>query len=606
MGRDSHQSKPVNKRAQPVWLATIGITLVLVVVALLLPGVTAGPTATAEFPDGLLALRVYYDHADDIQSLQGYDLWSVNNLQNRYVLVGGTSETAAELQAQGWRVTVDERATADIARPRAASLFNDGYRTVEELTTDLNQLAAGHPSLATVFDYGDSHCKTIGGCVMPDGEPLAGHDLLAVRITNDAVPGSSTIQDGVLIRGDKPVFFLMANIHAREITTPELAMRFAGRLLETYGEDPDITWIVDWHEIWVVPTANPDGHWLVELGEQPPYGRPFFQRKNLNNDTDKNDQPDCSQWPVQSSWQFGVDLNRNHSFAWGPPGSSSDPCNALFRGPEPASEVETQAIEALVRTLIPDQRGEALSDPAPPDTTGLLITVHSYGNLVLWPWGYTSADAPNRPDLKAIGDRFAIFNGYLSCQPTQECLYGANGATDDWAYGELGIPAFTFEVGNQFMPPYSEIDDIQWPANWPALLHAAKLARTPYLTIHGPEVSDIVVSGLGDGVVQVRATVSDTNNGNDAIAAARLSVGLPTWSDAAEFVVMQPEDGAFDSPLENVVAQLDLKDTTDPQLVFYVEGQDAPGFWGTTAAVFVDNTVTDPLFELYIPTVVQP
>lgn len=582
----------------------------ILAIGLLLPRVSARPAASAEFPEGPLALRVYYDQLEDIQLLQGYDLWSVNNLDEGYILVGGTAETAHELQQLGWSVAVDRQATADLTQTRAKALFYDGYRTVEELAGDLNQLAVDHPGLATVVDYGDSYCKTIGGCTMPGGETVAGHELLAIRITNQAVPGSSTIADGTVVRGEKPVFFLLANIHAREITTPEIAMRFADWLLSEYGQDADITWIVDWHELWIVPTANPDGHWLVELGERPVYNYvPFFQRKNLNNDTDENGIPDCSQWPVLSAWQFGVDLNRNHSFAWGPPGSSSEPCSALFRGPEPASEVETKAIEALVRALIPDQRGEAITDPAPPDTTGLLITAHSYGNLVLWPWGFAPAEeplaAPNRPDLKAIGDKLAAFNGYTSCQPT-ECLYSANGATDDWAYGELGIPAFTFEIGNQFMPPYSEIDDYQWPVNRPALLHAAKLVRTPYMTIHGPEVSDIEVTNQEDGVVVIRAAISDSGNGDDNVAAARLSVDWPSWSGQSEFMMMQPEDGSFDSPYETVVTEVQLNNAAQERVIVYIEGQDDTGHWGVTSAVFVDLPPIPSLSELFLPAVMQP
>ena len=59
------------------------------------------------------------------------------------------------------------------------------------------------------------------------------------------------------------------------------------------------------------------------------------------------------------------------------------------------------------------------------------------------------------------------------------------GTTDDWSYGELGIPSYTIEVGTQFMPPYGQIDSIQWPDNGPALQYAAKIARTPYRLAFG-------------------------------------------------------------------------------------------------------------------------
>ena len=52
-------------------------------------------------------------------------------------------------------------------------------------------------------------------------------------------------------------------------------------------------------------------------------------------------------------------------------------------------------VAALVRSLFPDQRGPNDTDAAPPDTTGVLITLHSYANLVMWPWGHTATAPPN-------------------------------------------------------------------------------------------------------------------------------------------------------------------------------------------------------------------
>ena len=57
-------------------------------------------------------------------------------------------------------------------------------------------------------------------------------------------------------------------------------MRMLDWLVDGYGVDADATWIVDHHEVWIIPSLNPDGHWIVELGTQPPYnGNPFYQRK---------------------------------------------------------------------------------------------------------------------------------------------------------------------------------------------------------------------------------------------------------------------------------------------------------------------------------------
>lgn len=550
-------------------------------------------------------VRVYYETIRDLERLQGYDLWEYNNNSMRYVLVSVDDIGYDQLVKDGWNIEIDSPATEQVQRSgKGIFSFLGGYRTVSELYSDLAAIEETNPSLTELVDYGDSYCKSIGGCATLGGDDQPGFDLLAMRVTNESIAGSSVITpSGGITRGEKPIFFLMANIHAREITTPEIAMRFLDWLVEGYGHDADITWFVDWHEIWIVPTVNPDGHWLVELGTEAPYsGSPFSQRKNANRDADGDDTPDCTQWPPFSFAQYGIDLNRNHSFGWGPPGSSNQPCDLIYRGPSPASEIEVDQLENLVRALIPDQRGPALTDAAPQDTTGLLISLHSYSNLVLWPWGNIYEAAPNRDGLKAIGDRFAHFNDYTSCQPT-ECLYAANGASDDWAYGELGIPAFTFEIGDQFMPPYEEIDTIQWPDNQPALAYAARIARTPYATIKGPDVNNIRVSGWAP-TITITAVVADILNGNEPIASAVYSLDTPFWDDAEEFP-LAPVDGAFDADIEMVQTALDVSGLTPGRHTIFMRGQDQAGHWGPVSAAFV-YLANEPDARVFFPAVTRP
>src|SRR5262249_33138662 len=153
---------------------------------------------------------------------------------------------------------------------------------------------ANYPDITEIVDYGDSYSRTVGGVTTPRGDHLDGYDLLAVRITNRAVTGP------------KPVFVFSTGLHSREISTPEVGMRFLDYLTQTYGVHADVTWMVDYHEIWSIPLANPDGHWYVELGTRPPYnGSPFLWRKNGHPNA-------CGIWPPSPSGDgYGVDLNRN-------------------------------------------------------------------------------------------------------------------------------------------------------------------------------------------------------------------------------------------------------------------------------------------------------
>src|SRR6185503_13100673 len=187
------------------------------------------------------------------------------------------------------------------------------------------------------------------------------------------------------------------------------------------GIDGDATWLLDEHLIVVVPVANPDGRVLAEQG--------YLQRKNTDTSHGSCGVP-----------RIGVDLNRNADFKWGVVnGPTESPCGETYPGPVPASEPEITALQSLVRSLFADQRGPGDTDAAPITTTGVLLTIHSYSNLVLWPWGWTGTPAPNAAPLSAIGRKFASYNGYTAQQSI--LLYPTSGTTDDWAYGELGIAA---------------------------------------------------------------------------------------------------------------------------------------------------------------------
>jgi hypothetical protein len=531
--------------------------------------------------------------------LSEYDVWEYNNIAEKYVLVSLDENGYGRLQAQGWRLIVDEAASAMVRYGRSPATFYDGYRTVDELYTDLAALNAAYPTLTEVVDYGDSYCQALGGCTTLGGEMQPGYDLLAIRVSNEAISGTSTISGTTIISGTKPLFFLMANIHAREITTPELAMRMLDWLIGGYGVDAEATWLVDWHEIWIVPTANPDGHWLVELGEAPPYGGPFFQRKNADQDADEDGSDDCPIWPPLSFIQYGVDLNRNHSFQWDAPGgASASPCSQTYRGPVPSSEPEVAQLQALIQKLIPDQRGPDPADAAPDTTAGILITLHSYSELVLWPWGYTTAAAPNKSGLQAIGDKLATYNSYTSCQPSL-CLYTASGTSDDWAYGELGIPAFTFEVGQEFMPPYSQVDAIQWPANGPAFQYAAKIAGRPYFTVQGPDALDITTTPAGSSAITLTAVIDDSQNGNQPITGAAYTLDRPYWSTGIVSHTLMAADGLFDSPVETVTAVVATDSLNAGRRLLFVRGQDADGRWGPLSAVFLGEQP----YRFYLPVI---
>lgn len=432
------------------------------------------------------------------------------------------------------------------------------YRTVEESYAAAQAIVAAHPSLATWIDVGDSWEK-----LTPGGDP--GYDLRVLRLTNAA------------LAGPKPALFVMAAIHAREYTTAEVLTRFAEQLASGYGNDPDATWLLDHHELHLLLQSNPDGRKKAETG--------LSWRKNTDNNYCAN------------SNSRGVDLNRNFPFQWGCcGGSSGTQCNSTYRGPSAASEPEVQAVRDYVNALFPDAWS---GGSVPPDTSGVFIDLHSYGELVLWPWGYTSAHAPNATALQTLGRKFAWFNSYYPEQAIG--LYPTDGTTDDFAYGTRGAAAYTIEMGTDFFQDCATFESTIAPRNLAALTYAARVARRPYQFPAGPDaysLSATPASVTPGQPVLVAATLDDTRyrntNGTEPtqnVAAGEVYVDLPPWTPGAAPVALVASDGAFNATVEPAQQTLSTVGWAAGRHTLFVRGRDASNNWGPVSAVFVDVAI---------------
>jgi carboxypeptidase T len=540
-----------------------------------------GPTPPT-LPYHIVVVRAYYSDPNLVAELARWlEPWEVHSKEG-YLVVGVTQEEYDQLLKLGFRLEIDQQLTAQVNRPIQRLPQQTGgipgydcYRTVAETYASAQALVSAHPQLAAWIDIGDSWEKT-----PPNSGP--GSDLMVLRLTNAQIPGP------------KPKLFIMASIHAREYAPAELATRFAEYLLHNYNTDPDVTWLLDYHEIHLLLQANPDGRKLAETRATIEY---TWWRKNTNQTC-----LDPNNW--------GVDLNRNFEFQWGLGGASWYECDDTYRGTSAASEPETQAIQSYVRLQFPDQRGPLLTDAAPITTTGVFIDLHSYGDLVLWPWGYTYDPAPNDLGLSRLGQKFTFFNHY---EPEQAIgLYPTSGTTDDFAYGDLGLAAFTFEVGaNQtFSPDCDYFNNTIMSENLPALLYATKAARSPYQTPAGPDVTSLVVSPTitaPGGLVQLTAQVDDTRyftgTGQaqtpaiDNILSAEYYIDAPPWLTTTLPVsyTLAALDGNFDQPREPVTASIDTSSLGIGRHMLYLRARDAAGYWGPFTAAF-----------LFVPSVFLP
>jgi hypothetical protein len=519
-------------------------------------------------PQSPIVVRIDFEDREDLAILSGtLDIWEVNHAEG-YVIAMITPDQWSWLKLLGYPVTMDEIRTAELNRPRQREAGQTAgipgyacYRTVEETYSSLAGLAADHPGIAEWKDIGDSYDK-----VTPGGPE--GYDIYALVLTNKS------------INVEKGKFVLLSTVHAREYTTAELATRYAEKLVAGYGVDPDLTWLLDYNEIHIIAQGNPDGRKWAEQGRS--------WRKNTN--------PAGCNFPF-----YGVDLNRNGSFLWGAcPGggcSSSDPCSILYRGTAAGSEPETQAVQSYLGSVFEDQRGPNINDAAPLDTNGVFISLHSYGNLVIYTWDFTGQDAPNMPELRRLGRKFGYSNRYSVCN-TSNCLYGVDGSHTDYAYGTFGVATYTFELGTSFFQSCSFFENNIVQSNLNALVYAAKAARRPYQVAAGPDTLDLSLSAtpVVAGVpVTLTAQADDTryfSNGfgtepTQAVAAVRYTVDLPSWAGGTPTALI-PSDGAFDSSVEGAQIVIDTSDWEPGRHQIFVESQDTAGNWGVPTAIFLE------------------
>jgi murein tripeptide amidase MpaA len=372
----------------------------------------------------------------------------------RYVVtVAATSPQArTALVAEGWTVwgADTESITLVVTDAGLTALQRQGYRVLAvqplafppnyqgyhdyaEMVAVLQRLAERHPHITRLETIGHS---------------WEGRAIWAMRIT-DRPHEDEPDEQGILV---------FAGTHAREHLSVEQALFLLRDLLENYGRDGETTNLVTQRDIWVIPNLNPDGseYDITRWGIAPPYWR-----KNRRNNGD-------------GTW--GVDLNRNFGYGWGREGSSGVTSAETYRGPAPFSEPENMALRDFV-----------LARPH----VRIIVSLHTYGEYVLFPYGYTYEDLPSdmraedRAIFVALADAIGDLNGYRPMQASD--LYLVSGSHDDWFYGALGIYAMTWELYPRsavpgFYPPDSVIAT-QTARNRLALRYTLAMAHDPAMAV---------------------------------------------------------------------------------------------------------------------------
>jgi hypothetical protein len=362
---------------------------------------------------------------------------AIDDVEHAVVTVTATAREVRALRSLGFRLQAAPSAAAGPSTLDFPSR-DAAYHNYAEQNTEIAGLVAQNSSIATRTVIGRSY---------------EGREIVAVKISDNV--GTDEAEPEVLYD---------ANHHAREHLTVEMAVYLVHLYLDNYATDTRVRNVVNSREIWIIPSVNPDGsEYDVATGSYRSW------RKNRQ--------------PNTGSSYVGTDLNRNYGYRWGCcGGSSGSTSSATYRGPAAFSAPESRVVRDFVTSRVVNgvQQIKAAMD------------FHTYGELVLWPFGHTTANtttgmsADQYNTFATLGGQLAATNGYTPQQSSD--LYITDGDLLDYLWGTHRIFAYTFEMyprsssAGGFYPPGSVITR-ETARNRTAALLLAENADCPYRVI---------------------------------------------------------------------------------------------------------------------------
>ncbi len=287
-----------------------------------------------------------------------------------------------------------ERAEILRRRQQRDLAWFQNYKTLAEINTQLSAWVTAYPAMASTFVVGSS---------------LENRQIRGVKITG---PESAEFP-----KASRPQILFNGCQHAREWISPMVNMYLGDQFLIQYGAGGTVKDLLDRVEIVIVPVVNPDGYEYTWTTNR-------LWRKNRRN----------------NGGSYGVDLNRNWGYQWGGEGASTSPSDETYRGASAFSEPETQAMRDMV---LANTRLRAAID------------FHSYSQLILSPWSYTSTLPPDSSIFNQLNASMqsaiqGVHGQFYDAGPTYTTIYPASGASGDWYYGAGSTPrkilAWGFEL----------------------------------------------------------------------------------------------------------------------------------------------------------------
>ncbi|MFJ2232474.1 M14 family metallopeptidase [Streptomyces sp. NPDC087859] len=425
--------------------AVFAALLALALAAPLSPGASADSTTKAAPSADDIRQYEVHTHATvkERSALQQAGV-AIDEVDDHGVVISGRADQIKKLRAQGYEITAlgavpDRSSAADgevgiLDFPSADSR----YHNYAEMTSEINSVVSAHSSIASTRVIGTSY---------------QGRNIVAIKISDNVATDES-----------EPEVLFTHHQHAREHLTVEMALYLLNELTSDYGTDSRVTNMVNSREIWIVPDLNPDGgEYDVATGSYRSW------RKNRQ--------------PNSGSSYVGTDLNRNWAYRFGCCGGSSGSTSSeTYRGTAAESAPEVKVVANFVRSRVVGGVQQIKAG----------IDFHTYSELVLWPYGYTTANtatgmtADDRNAFATVGGKMAASNGYTPEQSSD--LYITDGSIDDWLWGSQKIFGYTFEMypssssGGGFYPP-DEVIAAETARNRDAVLQLLENSDCMYRSI---------------------------------------------------------------------------------------------------------------------------
>lgn len=356
---------------------------------------------------------------------------AIEFVQSDFVILRATAKELAAIRALGF-------SASPVAIPEDFPPEDARYHNYNEMVADVTAVAAAHPDIVRKFSI---------------GQTAEGRKIWAAKIS-----------DNVAVDENEPEVLFDGMHHAREHLTVEMTLSILHLFADNYGRVNKITKLVNNREIWVIFMMNADGgEYDIEGGFY------HYWRKNRQ---------------ITDPPSIGTDNNRNYDYKWDCCGGSSDsPSSETYHGPFPFSAPESAAIGAFTDSRVVGG-GQQITTH---------ITFHTFGELILWPYGYTFQDIP--PDMDPVDHEVFVTMGeamaQLTCNP--QCftpqqssdLYITDGTTTDWMYGVHRIFSFTFELYPSCCDFYvpDEVIGAQTKRMRGAILYLVQNADCPYEVI---------------------------------------------------------------------------------------------------------------------------